>query len=118
MYEPPPRPLCGGSTQDGFLEARTSPLGPAEAADAVALANPLSAAEGYLRAHLLPGLVRRVEYNWSVRERDVRLFEVGTVFRSGAPPEERLALAGVLTGSRQLPGGDAPWGIRPNWTRS
>jgi phenylalanyl-tRNA synthetase beta chain len=95
----------------GFLEARTSPLGPAEAADAVALTNPLSAAEGYLRTHLLPGLVRRVEYNWSVRERDIRLFEVGTVFRSGAPPEERLGLAGVLTGSRRPPhwadGGDA-----------
>ena len=95
----------------GLLEARTSPLGPAEAGNAVALANPLSAAEGHLRTHLLPGLVRRVEYNWSVRERDVRLFEVGTVFRSGAPPEERLALAGVLTGSRQpahwADGGDA-----------
>ncbi|HEY6059785.1 MAG TPA: phenylalanine--tRNA ligase subunit beta [Gemmatimonadales bacterium] len=94
----------------GLFEARTSPLGPADG-DAVALANPLSAAEGYLRRQLLPGLVRRVEYNWSVRERDVRLFEVGTVFRSGTPPEERLALAGVLTGSRRPPhwadGGDA-----------
>lgn len=94
----------------GFLEARISPLGPAESGAAVALQNPLSAAEGYLRAHLLPGLVRRVEYNWSVRERDIRLFEVGTVFRSGVPPEERLALAGVLTGSRRPPhwadGGD------------
>lgn len=97
--------------RSGFLEARTSPLGPAESEDAVALKNPLSAAEGYLRTHLLPGLVRRVEYNWSVRERDIRLFEVGTVFRRGSPPDERLALAAVLTGSRRPPhwadGGDA-----------
>jgi phenylalanyl-tRNA synthetase beta chain len=94
----------------GFLEARTLPLGPAESAAAVALKNPLSASEGHLRMHLLPGLVRRVEHNWSVRERDIRLFEVGTVFRSGAPPEEQLALAGVLTGARRPPhwadGGD------------
>ena len=89
----------------GFLEARTSPLGPAESGDAVALKNPLSAAEGHLRTHLLPGLVRRVEHNWSVRERDIRLFEVGTVFRarSGGAPEERLALAAVLTGARHPP---------------
>jgi phenylalanyl-tRNA synthetase beta chain len=86
----------------GCLEARTSPLGPAESGDAVALKNPLSAAEGYLRTHLLPGLARRVEHNWTVRERDIRLFEVGTVFRTraGGVPEERLALAAVLTGAR------------------
>ena len=59
----------------------------------------------YLRPGLLPGLVRRVEHNWAVRERDVRLFEVGTVFRArpGAAPEERLALAAVLTGARRPP---------------
>jgi len=90
------------AARGGFLEARTSPLGPAESEDAVALKNPLSAAEGHLRTHLLPGLVRRVEHNWTMRERDVRLFEVGTVFhaRSGGAPEERLALAAVLTGAR------------------
>lgn len=89
----------------GFLEARTSPFGPPESGAAVALRNPLSAAESYLRTGLLPGLVRRVEHNWTVRERDVRLFEVGTVFRAasrpGDAPEERLAVAGVLTGARR-----------------
>ena len=99
----------------GYLEARTSPLGARQSDHAVALRNPLSAAEGYLRAFLLPGLVRRVEQNWSVRERDIRLFELGTVFRAcagpGSTPEERLVLAGVLTGARHPPhwadGGDA-----------
>ncbi|MGH7530222.1 MAG: phenylalanine--tRNA ligase subunit beta, partial [Gemmatimonadales bacterium] len=64
----------------GLYEARTLPLGPADSPDAIAIQNPLSAEEAHLRSRILPGLVRRVEHNWSVGERDVRLFEVGTVF--------------------------------------
>jgi len=88
----------------GLLEARTLPLGPADAPDAIEVKNPLSAQEAHLRSRLLPGLIRRVEYNWSMGNRDVRLFEVGTVFRpSGRPaerPSEELHLAIVLTGAR------------------
>jgi phenylalanyl-tRNA synthetase beta chain len=86
----------------GLLEARTLPLGPADSPDAVAVLNPLSAEEAHLRSSLLPGLIRRVEYNWSQGNRDVRLFEVGTVFRkgSGPRPQEELRLAIVLTGAR------------------
>src|SRR6266705_3076150 len=85
--------------RSGLYEARTLPLGPADGPDAVAVLNPLSAEEAHLRNRLLPGLVRRVEHNWSVGNRDVRLFEVGTVFRkgSGPRPEEELHLAIVLT---------------------
>ena len=91
--------------QAGLFECRSTPLGPADAADAVALQNPLSTEESYLRSRLIPQLVHRVEYNWSVRERDIRLFEVGTVFRlgGGGKPEERLAVAGIITGSRRPP---------------
>ena len=87
----------------GLLEARTLPLGPADSPDAVAVLNPLSADEAHLRSRLLPGLVRRVEHNWSQGIRDVRLFEVGTVFhKSSSPrPEEELHLAIVLTGARR-----------------
>jgi phenylalanyl-tRNA synthetase beta chain len=87
----------------GMLEARTLPLGPADGPDAVAVLNPLSADDAHLRSRLLPGLVRRVEHNWSNRNRDVRLFEIGTVFRTagaGKAPDEHLALAVVLTGAR------------------
>jgi len=88
----------------GLLEARTLPLGPADGPDAVAVLNPLSAEEAHLRSRLLPGLIRRVEYNWAMGNRDVRLFEVGTVFRPAAhppnPPSEELHLAIVLTGAR------------------
>ncbi len=89
----------------GLLEARTLPLGPADGPDAVPVLNPLSVEEAHLRSRLLPGLVRRVEHNWSVGNRDVRLFEVGTVFRkgSGPRPEEELHLAIVLTGARHPP---------------
>src|SRR6266699_474660 len=92
---------------NGLLEARTLPLGPSDGPDAVAVLNPLSAEEAHLRSRLLPGLIRRVEYNWAMGNRDVRLFEVGTVFRaSGRPadrPIEELHLAIVLTGARHPP---------------
>ena len=89
----------------GLLEARTLPLGPPDGPETVAIRNPLSAEEAHLRRRLLPGLVRRVEYNWSNRNRDVRLFEVGTVFRAppGGKPEEWTSVAGVLTGARRPP---------------
>ena len=87
----------------GLLEASTLPLGPAVGPGSVALQNPLSAEEGYLRQRLLPGLVRQVERNWAVRTGDVRLFEIGTVFAAGAPgarPIERTHVAAVVTGLR------------------
>jgi phenylalanyl-tRNA synthetase beta chain len=101
----------------GLLEARTLPLGPADSPDAVPVLNPLSADESHLRSRLLPGLIRRVEYNWAQGNRDIRLFEVGTVFsrpsdrsavrssegpsdRQTVRPSEHLHLAIVLTGSR------------------
>ncbi len=87
----------------GLYEARTMPLGPADGPDAVAILNPLSAEEAHLRRRLLPGLVRRVEHNWANRNRDVRLFEVGTVFRAAAGVEEWTSVAGVLTGARRPP---------------
>ncbi len=111
----------------GFYEARTLSLGPANGPGAVAVSNPLSAEDAHLRMALLPALRRRVEGNWAEKNRDVRLFEVGTVFRvrageegggrslsrgggdstsrtatppSSPLPEEWISVAGVLTGAR------------------
>ena len=90
--------------QSGFYEARTIPLGPRDGLEAVAVRNPLSAEEAFLRRRLLPGLVRRVEHNWANRTRDVRLFEIGVVFRVGQDrPEEWDSVAAVLTGARRPP---------------
>jgi phenylalanyl-tRNA synthetase beta chain len=90
----------------GLLEARTLPLGPPDGPDAVPILNPMSAEEAYLRRRLVPGLVRRIEHNWANRNRDIRLFEVGTVFRKGTgteAPEEWTSVAGVITGARRPP---------------
>src|SRR6266536_1618514 len=94
----------------GLLEARTLPLGPADSPDAIRVQNPLSEDEAHLRSRLLPGLIRRVEFNWSQGLRDIRLFEVGTVFKpgnvkreTGNVPQEELRLAIVLTGARHPP---------------
>jgi phenylalanyl-tRNA synthetase beta chain len=91
--------------RSGLLEARTLPLGPADDPEAIAVQNPLSTEEAHLRSRLLPGLTRRVEHNWRVGERDVRLFEAGTVFKAGKGflPNEQLWLGIVLTGARRPP---------------
>ncbi len=68
------------------------------------VSNPLSANERFMRRSLLPALLRRVEHNFAQGNRDVRLFEIGTVFRagggSGQPPREATRIAAVLTGLR------------------
>jgi len=100
-----------GLVRLGLLEARTLPLGPPDGPDAVRILNPLSAEDAHLRRRLLPALVRRVEHNWANHNRDVRLFEVGTVFRKGTgdaggatgAPDEWTSVAAVLTGSRRPP---------------
>src|SRR5690348_15209997 len=89
----------------GLYEARTLALVPADSPEAVPILNPLSSTEAHLRSRLLPELVRRVEHNWAGLVRDVRLFEVGTVFRKGPEnrPQEHFAVAAVLTGGRRPP---------------
>jgi phenylalanyl-tRNA synthetase beta chain len=96
----------------GALEARTVTFAP-ESAERVPLLNPLSAEESHLRDRLTPGLLRRVEHNWAHGVRDVRLYEIGTVFfpsAGGSLPGEEIRAAVVLTGARR-PGhwsGEAP----------
>ena len=87
----------------GCHEARTNPMGPAGGDEAPAIVNPLSSEDAHLRTGLIPGLVRSVAYNWSVQQRDVRLFELGRVFRQVecSVPEETQRVAAVLTGARQ-----------------
>ena len=89
----------------GCHEARTLPMGPQGGEDAPVLVNPLSSEESHLRTALLPGLIRAVEHNWSVQQRDVRLFEIGRVFRQieCSVPAETQRIAAVLTGARHPP---------------
>src|SRR5438094_3463507 len=94
----------------GFFEARTVPLGPADGPDAVALVNPISSEETHLRTRLLPGLVRRIEHNWANRNRDVRLFEIGTAFRweDGGITGEEAGAGGTLKDSLTVEGKGLP----------
>jgi phenylalanyl-tRNA synthetase beta chain len=72
---------------EGFFEAQTMAFSP-EDEGVVEVSNPVSKEEAWLRTGLLPGLLRRVEYNLARGTRDVRLFELGTVFlEAGADPE-------------------------------
>jgi phenylalanyl-tRNA synthetase beta chain len=91
-----------GLVAEGLLEVALLPTAPDGAGDAVRLINPMSAESPYLRQSLLPGLVRQVEQNFRSHSRDVRLFEVGTVFhaRPGERPAEVRRVAGVVTGTR------------------
>ena len=88
----------------GLREVRPLPFASAEDLeltgddDAIAVANPLRAEEGYLRTRLTPGLLHAVAGNqaWGVRQ--IALFEVGTVFRAGTPTDERRKVAFALSG--------------------
>ena len=86
---------------DGISEAQTPALGPARDGD-VPLLNPMSRDESHLRRDRLPGLLTHVERNMSRGVRDVRLFEIGTVFApvAGSAPAESSRVAIVLTGAR------------------
>jgi phenylalanyl-tRNA synthetase beta chain len=87
----------------GFLEAQTPAFAP-EGEGVVEVVNPVSMEERWLRGSLLPALLRRVDYNLARGNRDVRLYEIGTVFlppsEPGALPTERTHLAVVVHGNR------------------
>ncbi len=101
---------------EGLLEAQTMAFAP-ESEGEVELSNPVSAEENRLRTALLPGLLRRVEYNLARGQRDIRLFELGQTFfapeptpsgsepvpEAGTLPREEAHLALVLTGAARPP---------------
>ena len=66
--------------------------------DAVVVANPLQAEEGFLRTRLTPGLLHAAARNHARGVDAVAIFEVGTVFRLGDPVQERPKVAFVLNG--------------------
>ncbi|MEX0906706.1 MAG: phenylalanine--tRNA ligase subunit beta, partial [Gemmatimonadota bacterium] len=88
----------------GLLEAHTAAFAPA-AEGSVELLLPLAVTESRLRSALLPGLLRRVEYNFARGARSIRLFEIGTVFETadGGLPRESTRLAIAVTGRRRPP---------------
>ena len=94
--------LCGLGASEAWTAAfvtEADQLAAGFPPPSIEVANPLVDAERYLRSSMAPGLVRAVVYNAERRQGDVRLFEVGSVFRPlevpdpGGPPadvDERL----------------------------
>lgn len=90
----------------GFYEAVTYGFSSEEqegkfgAGAAVRLANPLIADMIYMRTSIVPGLLKALQNNLNRQIEDVRLFEINKIFldKGKGLPEEKLALAGVMTG--------------------
>ena len=82
----------------GLREIRPAPFVSAEDlamfgdTDAVPVANPLRAEEGFLRTRLTPGLLRGVARNQAAGVERVALFEVGATFRLGVDEEPFVQL--------------------------
>lgn len=87
----------------GLLETRPMPFVRGAPEGFARVANPLAENEAYLRRELLDTLARRTEYNFTQMQRDIRLFEIGSVFfpTGGALPSEELHAAAIVTGSRR-----------------
>lgn len=66
--------------------------------DAVRIANPLRAEEGFLRTRLTPGLLHAVARNVALGVSQVALFEVGATFRLADPFREQRKLGFAVSG--------------------
>jgi phenylalanyl-tRNA synthetase beta chain len=100
------RRVRGECVQAAFFEARPMPF-VRTGADAHRVRNPLAEDEAFLRTRVLESLAGRVEYNFAHMQKNVRLFEIGTVFttertETGAPGE-RIHVGLVLAGERRPP---------------
>ena len=75
----------------------------APAESLVLLANPLSSDMNALRPSLLPGLLDALRHNFSRKNEDAALFEIGRVFlRAGEALKEERRVAIALSGQRAL----------------
>jgi len=88
----------------GMIEVRPMPFvsgGP----EFVRVSNPLAENEACLRREILDTLARRAEYNLARMQRDIRIFEIGSVFEpsDGELPREELRVGALIMGRRQPP---------------
>ncbi len=74
--------------------------------------NPISEDQATMRISLIPGLLETMQYNISVQNRNLKLFEIGNVFfhtgQKDSLPDEVEILSGLWTGARV----DAYWGSK------
>lgn len=74
--------------------------------------NPIAEDQSTMRISLIPGLLETMQYNISVQNRNLKLFEIGNVFfntgQKDSLPDEVEILSGLWTGARV----DAYWGSK------
>ena len=87
----------------GLLEARPMPFVSGAEQGFVRVANPIAENEAYLRRDLLDTLARRAEHNIAQMQRNIRLFEIGSVFHptDAALPREEVRVAALIMGDRR-----------------
>lgn len=90
---------------EGLAEVRPMPFVRGDDGTHVRVANPIAEDEPHLRRSVLETLARRVEYNLSRMQGNVRLFEVGSAFarRGGGLPDESARVAAIIMGKRRPP---------------
>jgi phenylalanyl-tRNA synthetase beta chain len=88
----------------GMIEVRPMPF-VAGGPDFVRVSNPLAENEACLRREILDTLSRRAEYSLARMQRDIRIFEIGSVFEPTAAelPREELRVGLLVMGRRQPP---------------
>jgi phenylalanyl-tRNA synthetase beta chain len=112
--------LCGFGASEAWTPAfvtESDQLAAGFAPPYIKITNPLVDSERYLRSSMAPGLLRALLYNAERRQGDVRLFEVGTVFRlaevpsgDSPPADETERLCAVFADE-----GDDAWSAVAAW---
>ena len=112
--------LCGLGSSEAWTAAfstEADQLAAGFAPPYIEVTNPLVDAERFLRSSMAPGLLRALLYNAERRQGDVRLFEVGSVFRrlevpTGDGPDagQTERLCAVFAGE-----GDDAWSAVAAW---
>ncbi|HEY2065244.1 MAG TPA: phenylalanine--tRNA ligase subunit beta [Gemmatimonadaceae bacterium] len=107
------RELLSGA---GLLEARPIPFVNG-GGEHVRVLNPLAENEAHLRRTVLESLARRAEHNLSHMQRNVRLYEIGSVFGRGpeALPDERAHLGILIMGGQEPGHFSSPAGVLDAW---
>ena len=92
---------------NGLLEVRPLPFTRLEQETSIRVRNPLAEDEAFLRQDILDTLAGRAEYNLAHMQRNVRLFEIGSVFSRGEAseklPRETIHVAALIMGERRPP---------------
>ena len=83
-----------------FIDQSVAELGKEENKKLIFVENPISQNMNVMRASLLPGLLETLSYNINQRSENIKIFEIGSVFRknNSNKVDEREVVGGLITG--------------------